>query len=194
MGELTSIGSSNHCSLKVGSGSGGNNTGSFGVAIAGRGGGGGGSATQKPLTFKCGPHQATMEASSLYFPWLLNDILNPGRTESFISWNWVWGTATNSYIKNFSTDLLSHYYLLEVQVVWCTLSWVPFVVSSGGVEGDVHEDTCLRIDNNPLIHVVLLMETVQGSCSQKKYIHESYTSLTQHAVCCCWRLISQLII
>jgi hypothetical protein len=50
MGELTSIGSSNHCSLKVGSGSGGNNTGSFGVAIAGRGGGGGGgggSATQK---------------------------------------------------------------------------------------------------------------------------------------------------
>jgi hypothetical protein len=85
--ELTSIGSSNHCSLKVGSGSGGNKTGSFGVAIAGRGGGGGGSATQKSLTFKCGPHQVTMEASSLYFPWLLNDILNPGRTESLISWN-----------------------------------------------------------------------------------------------------------
>lgn len=81
MGEPTSIGSSNHCSLKVGSGSGGNNTGSFGVAIAGRGGGGGGSATQKSLTFKCGPYQATVEASSLYFPWPLNDIFNPGRTE-----------------------------------------------------------------------------------------------------------------
>jgi hypothetical protein len=59
------------------------------VAIAGRGGGGGGSATQKSLTFMCGPHQATTEASSLYFPWLLNDILNPRRTESFISWTWV---------------------------------------------------------------------------------------------------------
>jgi hypothetical protein len=55
---------------------------------------------------------------------------------------------------------------LEVQVVWCTVSWVPFVVSSEGVEGDVHKDTCLRIDNNPLVHIVLLIETVQDFCSQ----------------------------
>jgi hypothetical protein len=38
------------------------------VETAGRGGGGGASATQKSLTFKCGPHQATRKPAVSIFP------------------------------------------------------------------------------------------------------------------------------
>jgi hypothetical protein len=57
---------------------------------------------------------------------------------------------------------------------------VPFVVSSGGVDGDVHKDTCLRIDNTPLTHIVLLIETVQGFCSQKRNIFMSHTPVSHN--------------
>ncbi len=57
---------------------------------------------------------------------------------------------------------------------------MPFVVSSGGVEGDVHKYSCLRIDNNPLIHIVLLIETVQGFCSQQRNIFMSHTPVSHN--------------